>query len=284
MLTKLLLLIGIASLATAVYVPLPERFADHCILDDNTNLYDPTNQYQVPWFTVDLDADPYTRFNEISSIYKQNIHDLIGVLKDLILPFFPDALTLVDSFFGDAAKHLPSPYREELNGIADTTGVPLGEIVLYNIFYEIFTVCTSVIAQDDSGHIYHARNLDFGLFLGWNDTTHEWRISEHLRKMVVNVNWIKDGKIVFVSNNFAGYIGIYNGMKKGAFTVTANERFDALGGYIGIIRWLIGLEPNGRWMSWLTRETLIETNCKFVLCESRDMVLNFQPMPKLVNI
>ena len=26
-----------------------------------------------------------------------------------------------------------------------------GEVVFYNIFYEVFTVCTSVIAQDPSG-------------------------------------------------------------------------------------------------------------------------------------
>jgi acid ceramidase len=42
----------------------------------------------------------------------------------------------------------------------------LGEIVLYNIFYEIFTLCTSIVAQDDNGNILHGRNLDFGLLLG----------------------------------------------------------------------------------------------------------------------
>ena len=29
----------------------------------------------------------------------------------------------------------------------------LGEIVLYNVFYEVFTVCTSIIAEDPSGMI-----------------------------------------------------------------------------------------------------------------------------------
>ena len=42
----------------------------------------------------------------------------------------------------------------------------LGDIVLYNIFYEVFTVCTSIVAHDDKGTMYHARNLDFGLFMG----------------------------------------------------------------------------------------------------------------------
>ena len=30
----------------------------------------------------------------------------------------------------------------------------LGEVVLYNIFYEIFTVCTSIVAEDKTGNCY----------------------------------------------------------------------------------------------------------------------------------
>ena len=29
----------------------------------------------------------------------------------------------------------------------------LGEVLLYNIFYEVFTVCTSIVAEDSSGNI-----------------------------------------------------------------------------------------------------------------------------------
>ena len=29
----------------------------------------------------------------------------------------------------------------------------LGEVVLYNIFYEIFTVCTSIVGQDKNGRL-----------------------------------------------------------------------------------------------------------------------------------
>ena len=37
-------------------------------------------------------------------------------------------------------------------------------VFLYNMFYTIFGACTSIIAQDDTGEIIHARNLDFGLW------------------------------------------------------------------------------------------------------------------------
>lgn len=66
-----------------------------------------------------------------------------------------------------------------------------------------------------------------------------------LRKMIVNINWKKDGKTLFISNNFAGFIGIYNGLRPNAYTVTANERFTLAGGFYGMIRYVLGLEPGG---------------------------------------
>ena len=64
------------------------------------------------------------------------------------------------------AKSLPSVYYEEIVGISKATGLEVSEITVYNIFYEAFTFCTSIIMEDKNGHIYHGRNLDFGLFLG----------------------------------------------------------------------------------------------------------------------
>jgi acid ceramidase len=258
MLLLLVVVLATTVIIDAKYVPLPAKFADKCILEDGVNLYNPDHQYVVPWFTINLDSAPHDRWTHIATQYKSQIFELIGVLKDLILPIFPDALAIVDEAFGALNEKLPQPYRDEITGISDATEIPLGEIVLYNVFYEIFTVCTSIVAQDPHGKLVHARNLDFGLFLGWNATIHEWSISTALRKMIININWVKNGRIVFKSNNFAGYVGIYNGLKPNAFSVTANERFDADGGYLGIIRWLIGLEPNGKWMSWLTREAMEE--------------------------
>lgn len=65
------------------------------------------------------------------------------------------------------AKTLPQPYLAELEGIAKSTEIALGEITLYNIFYEVFTFCTSIIAEGADGQLYHGRNLDFGLLLGF---------------------------------------------------------------------------------------------------------------------
>lgn len=69
---------------------------------------------------------------------------------------------------GKVADTLPKPYGDEIKGIAKATNLPLGDLVLYNIFYEIFTLCTSIVGEDAQGNMYHARNLDFGLFIGWD--------------------------------------------------------------------------------------------------------------------
>ncbi|KAF8366293.1 hypothetical protein PRIPAC_84122 [Pristionchus pacificus] len=263
MLTRVLLFLCLlASPQLAKHVDLPAPYSDDCILDHGTNLYDPKNAEAVPWFDVDLDKPASERFVEVAKAYKDNIHELIQVIKDLILPTHPDALELVDGFFGEMNKKIAQPYQDEIASIADAIDIPVGEIVMYNIFYEIFTVCTSVVAVDEKGKVWHSRNLDFGLFLGWDPLTHEWEVTSVLRKMIININWYRGGKILYKSNNFAGFVGIYNGMKQGAFSVTANERFvdKDQGGRTGIVKWLTGEMADAKWMTWLTRETMENCN------------------------
>lgn len=73
---------------------------------------------------------------------------------------------LVDEYLPSLARTLPAPFFEEMEGMAKAINVTLGEVTLFNVFYEFFSVCTSIIAQNQEGKIFHARNLDFGLFLG----------------------------------------------------------------------------------------------------------------------
>jgi len=65
---------------------------------------------------------------------------------------------------------LPYPYGEELEGIAKTAGVPVGNLFLKNLMLELsryvytnatnLAACTTVIAQSEDGTIYTARTLD----------------------------------------------------------------------------------------------------------------------------
>ncbi|KAJ8298469.1 hypothetical protein KUTeg_025000 [Tegillarca granosa] len=198
---------------------------------------------------------------------------LLETIKNFAKTIGPRATKIISILDKDGEtmdKTLPQPFAGEMRGISNTTGLHLGEIVLYNIFYEVFSVCTSIIAEDPSGKLFHARNLDFGLLLGWDLKNDTWAVTEVLRPLVVNIDYQKQEKTVFRAVHFAGYIGILTGIKPGIFTLTMNERFGLDGGYIvekpvplhlicftflGILEWLLG-KRTGQWMGFLTRNTL----------------------------
>uniref|UniRef100_A0AAR2LWB6 ceramidase n=1 Tax=Pygocentrus nattereri TaxID=42514 RepID=A0AAR2LWB6_PYGNA len=143
---------------------------------------------------------------------------MIQAIKDLAGGFFHGKLIhLVDNELPLIVDTLPYPFNEEIKGLAAVSGVPLGEVVLFNIFYEIFTVCTS--------------------------------------PLVVNVDFKRNNKTVFKSTSFAGYVGMLTGIRPKEFTLTVNERFSVDGGYIGILEWILG-QRDGMWMSFLTRRVL----------------------------
>ncbi|NP_001087503.1 N-acylsphingosine amidohydrolase (acid ceramidase) 1 L homeolog precursor [Xenopus laevis] len=217
----------------------------------------PTFKGNVSWYTVNLDQAPQERWQKLISEKKTALSILIQAIKDLATSFFPSEkiIKLVDTKLPLLIGTLPCPFGEEIKGIADASGLPLGEVMLFNIFYEVFTVCTSVVAEDKSGKLYHARNLDFGLFLGWDVKNNSWMVTQLLRPLVVNVDFQRNGKTVFVSTSFAGYVGMLTGMKPGIFSLTMNERFSIDGGYIGVLEWILG-KRDGMWMSFLTRSVL----------------------------
>jgi acid ceramidase len=250
----LVVLLGL-SFGALAWTPLPEPFTEHCIVGEK-NEYDPSKAKDVKWFDIDLDAPAYHRWDAVANEYKDQMRALINVIKNLTYPLFQGKLIQwVDKNMGSWDKRLKQPYQDELKGISNVSGLNLGEVVLYNAFYEINAVCTSIVAQDNNNKLYHARNLDFGLFLGWNPKTHDWALTEKLRSMIINVRWMKGGKVLYKSNNFAGYVGIYNAVKQGVFTLTANERYAVAGGYIGLINWLLGV-GDANWMTWATRQAM----------------------------
>lgn len=220
--------------------------------------YPPKDSFVIPNMIINLDLPAHDRWKEVAVKYKDSMKNLIGVLKNLVKSIHKVGeliIDIIDKEFEKIIPTFPAPYADELVGMADYSGINRGEIVLYNIFYEIFTVCTSIIAEDKNGELFHARNLDFGLFMGWDIKNHTWAITEALRPMIMNLDFQKNNKTIFKSVNFAGYIGVLTGVKPGVISLTLNERFDIEGGYIGIIKWLMG-QRIGKWSGFLTRDTL----------------------------
>eukprot|EP00483_Globobulimina_turgida_P008558 UN08576 len=47
----------------------------------------------------------------------------------------------------------PKDWADEIRGIATTLDEDIGNIFLYNVAYELFGLCTSIVAQDSTGII-----------------------------------------------------------------------------------------------------------------------------------
>uniref|UniRef100_A0A9J7XWT0 Acid ceramidase n=1 Tax=Cyprinus carpio carpio TaxID=630221 RepID=A0A9J7XWT0_CYPCA len=235
-------------------------FTQYCLYlqleDCRSGMYPPKGPTygNVTWYTVNLDLPPSERWTQV--IKDKNTEVAVSLLMHCLLGLRPwPLLCICMSTLPLIVDTLPQPFNEEIKGIAAVSGIPLGEITLFNIFYEVFTVCTSVVAEDFNGNIYHARNLDFGLFMGWDRHNKTWTLTEKLKPLVVNVNFQRGNKTVFKSTNFAGYVGILTGIRPGEFSLTVNERFSVDGGYVGILEWILGWR-DGMWMGFLTRKVL----------------------------
>ncbi|XP_072480226.1 N-acylethanolamine-hydrolyzing acid amidase [Notamacropus eugenii] len=138
-------------------------------------------------------------------------------------------------------KFLPQPFEGEIRGMCDMLGLNVGDGILINLAYEFSAFCTSIIAQDVSGNIYHGRNLDypFGNFL---------------RKLTIDVQYIKNGQISYTGTTFVGYVGLWTGQSPKKFTISGDERDKGLWWENAVAALLRKNSP----VSWLVRNTLEE--------------------------
>ncbi|XP_046355267.1 acid ceramidase-like [Haliotis rufescens] len=250
MLWTVVALMGCAVISVA-QIP---KYNESCV----RGTYPPSPEKKVKTYVVNLDLPPEQRWTHVVEDKAVQIRNILAEFKKYALDWSPKAqgvIDWVDKNFPTLDKTLPYPFPGEMTGISKASGLKLGEVVLYNLFYEFFTVCTSIVAEDPTGKLFHARNLDFGLFLGWDIKNNTWDISEFLRPLIVNIEYTRGGKTLFKGVHFAGYVGILTAVKPTLFTLSMDERFNADGGFIGIMEWVLG-DHSGSWMGFLTRRVM----------------------------
>eukprot|EP01094_Clydonella_sp_ATCC50884_P020974 TRINITY_DN4494_c0_g1_i1.p2 TRINITY_DN4494_c0_g1~~TRINITY_DN4494_c0_g1_i1.p2 ORF type:complete len:243 (+),score=87.86 TRINITY_DN4494_c0_g1_i1:553-1281(+) len=102
----------------------------------------------------------------------------------------------------------------------------------------------------------HGRNLDFGLFPAYNWTDHQWELTQKLRPLMVDVAFEQNGKLLFRSVHFIGYVGVLSAMKPGVFSVTVDDRFDYQFD-IGLLEWLLHLTPRAQFIGFFLRDQML---------------------------
>ncbi|XP_023658950.1 N-acylethanolamine-hydrolyzing acid amidase-like [Paramormyrops kingsleyae] len=137
--------------------------------------------------------------------------------------------------------YIPQHYAGEIQGLASLSGIDITDIILANFVYEITAFCTSIVAQDTNGRIYHGRNMDFAFV-------------EILRNLTVDIIFIRDGKVAYRGTSFAGYVGLWTGQSANKFTISGNQRDDGFSLENVTLAIILKNTP----ASWLIRETLEE--------------------------
>lgn len=193
----------------------------------------------VPTYTINLDLDPKVRWKEVINDFKSEIPGLYKILKSFVPA---ELLPLVDLFGDSLDTYMPQPYADEVRGIALETGMPLGDVALLNMLYDVTAFCTSIVIEDTKGAIYHGRNLDY-------------QFTDFLRNTTLLVYFQRSGKTVYTATTYAGYVGVLTGQKPHVFTVSVDER-DQGAWWENLLEAV--LDHNANFISFLVRDTLEE--------------------------
>uniref|UniRef100_A0A5G2R6W7 N-acylethanolamine-hydrolyzing acid amidase n=4 Tax=Sus scrofa TaxID=9823 RepID=A0A5G2R6W7_PIG len=194
-----------------------------------------------PLFNVSLDAAPELRWLPVLRHFDKDL--LRAALAQIVWDNVPEwVLTLIRKAVWELEFFLPQPFIDEIRGMCDALDFSLGDCILLNLAYESTAFCTSIVAQDSRGHIYHGRNLDYAF-------------GRILRNLTVDVQFLKNGKIAYTGTTFVGYVGLWTGQSPHKFTVSGDER-DKGWWWENVIAALFQRHSP---ISWLIRTTLSES-------------------------
>ena len=169
----------------------------------------------LPRYTVNLDSPPEERWSKVASDYREELFALIKYFKSLS----PSSFEMLSIMGAALDQYFPEPYASEMKSFVKYTNLTVGEIVFWNMLYEVSAfshgsmhhrACTGIIVRMASGQIIHGRNLDYGI--------------GPLRNIAIIVDFQHSGKTVYTGTTFAGYIGFTTGQKPNGFTISLNER------------------------------------------------------------
>jgi hypothetical protein len=105
--------------------------------------------------------------------------------------------------------------------------------------YSTFKACTGILIRNSEGKVLHGRNLDFEM----------WDI---LAKLVVNVEYYRDGNRIFSVDTVVGSVFALTGVRHGAFAINVDTR-KAKHFYEDLISVMV---DNATPTCWLLRKTL----------------------------
>ncbi|KAI4827066.1 hypothetical protein KUCAC02_030492 [Chaenocephalus aceratus] len=211
---------------------------------------------------ISLDEDPELRWAPITKVFDvEYLKKAAAEVIDTTVPkWVHEAVTPIVMAL---EKYVPQPYAGEIRGMAAHMGGSISDVIILNFAYEISAFCTSIVAQDTNGTVYHGRNLDYP--------------HDVLRNLTMDVIFLKNGKVAYRGTSFAGYVGLWTGQSPNKFTVSGDQRGsdhrwnwwkNVVSAFL--LRW----SP----VSWLVRETLEEAE------DFQDAVMRLAKIPIITGV
>lgn len=159
----------------------------------------------IPRYTIDLSSPPISRYQHVAKDFLPQLASLTPLFSQIIpRPFCRKLAALL-------LRRLHSKEQtSELIGIQRVTKVGMHLLIALNVLLDLMMGCTSGGVRVQNGaKMLHFRTLDWGM--------------DPLRKIVVHLDYVRDGAKVAECVTYVGYIGVLTGVSKG-LSVSLNFR------------------------------------------------------------
>eukprot|EP01064_Diplonema_japonicum_P039309 TRINITY_DN981_c0_g2_i1.p1 TRINITY_DN981_c0_g2~~TRINITY_DN981_c0_g2_i1.p1 ORF type:complete len:412 (+),score=145.06 TRINITY_DN981_c0_g2_i1:35-1237(+) len=179
----------------------------------------------APRFAMDLDQSPKQRYTPVVNylLAKHGYENVWGPLHNFLTAVlteeeWKETGPLWDEIF----LGYPTFYQEEIlafheliveNGHPEWTR---GQMTMVQLFYEVEDACTSIVAENTNGTMFHSRNLDYGL--------------PGLQNFTATIDFVKNGKKVSSNTMYIGYCGVLTGQhfetpNRAEWSISLDQRF-----------------------------------------------------------
>ena len=169
----------------------------------------PIDSHAPLTYKMELNDPPIKRWEFIYKDFKEPLDRFMAYL---------DLLPISKTFYDGVELYAKTEFKyqdfvEEVDALAKLSGYPFEKIFFFNFFYEFSTVplCTGFLVRNKDGTVMHGRNLDFEMW-------------ELISKLLVNLDYYKDGKYLFTNYAVAGSVFSLTGVRPGGFSVNVDTR------------------------------------------------------------
>jgi hypothetical protein len=158
---------------------------------------------------INLDLPPSKRWNDLLQEYKYELliakKEMINMIEQLLGHSYYIVMPLIKTFrLSGSIK-----YIEELESISKIMDMSFEYVLLLQLCYEACSCCTSVITKVNNRDTFF-RTMDWPL--------------KFLNKLTVQLEFVKDGRLLYSATSWAGYIGILTAVVPEKYGLAVNYR------------------------------------------------------------